>query len=63
MSVIYQRQRRKKRKYPRNRVSRKVIRRQRLKRNILKSRVWKLEYPEIFEISEDYPYIVRKNKK
>ena len=63
MSVIYQRQRGKKRKYPRNRVSRKVIRRQRLKRNILKTRGWKLEYSEIFEISEDYPYIIRKNKK
>ncbi|MFX1256783.1 MAG: hypothetical protein ACFFAN_02910 [Promethearchaeota archaeon] len=63
MSVIYKRERKKKKKYPRNRVSRKIIRRQRIKRNIIKSRGWKLAYPEIFEFTNDYPYIVRKNEK
>ncbi len=60
MSILYQRQKNKKRKYPRNRISRKVIHRQKIKKNILKTRGWKLDYPDLFEIIEKFPYIVRK---
>ncbi|MHA2429444.1 MAG: hypothetical protein ACXACC_00285 [Promethearchaeota archaeon] len=63
MSIIYQRQKRKKRKYPRNRISRKVLHTQKMKKKILKSRGWKLKYPELFELIADYPYIIRKNIK
>ena len=60
MSLIKTKQKRKKGRYPRNRVSRKVLHRQRIKKRILKSRGWKLKYPEIFELTDQYPYIVRK---
>ena len=60
MSIVYQRHKRKKRKYPRNRISRKIIHRQKIKKNILKTRGWKLNYPDLFEISDEFPYIVRK---
>ncbi|NVM46820.1 MAG: hypothetical protein HWN79_18085 [Candidatus Lokiarchaeota archaeon] len=60
MSVIYQRQRKKKKKYPRNRISRKVIHRQKIRKKIHKSRGWKLNYPEFFEYSDEFPYIVEK---
>jgi hypothetical protein len=63
MSVIYQRQKKKKTKYPRNRISRKIIHRQKIKKRIIKSRGWKLNYPELFEFSDEFPYIVRKDKK
>ncbi|MGB5910538.1 MAG: hypothetical protein WBH31_05020 [Promethearchaeia archaeon] len=63
MSIIYQRQKRKKRKYPRNRISRKVLHTQKMKKKILKSRGWKLKYPELFELIADYPYIIRKKNK
>ena len=61
MSVIYQRQKKKKQKYPRNRISRKVKNRQKSRKKILKSRGWKLKYPE-FELIDEYPFIVRKEK-
>ncbi|MFX0148949.1 MAG: hypothetical protein ACFE8E_14515 [Candidatus Hodarchaeota archaeon] len=60
MSIIYQRQKRKKQKYPRNRISRKVLHSQKMKKKILKSRGWKLKYPEFFEFTNEYPYIVKK---
>jgi hypothetical protein len=63
MSIIYQRQKKKKRKYPRDRISRKILHRQRIKKRIIKSRGWKLNYPEFFEMSDEFPYIRRKNKK
>jgi hypothetical protein len=63
MSILYQRQRKKKTKYPRNRVSRKVIHRQKIKKKILKSRGWKLNYPNLFELTDKYPYIVKKEEK
>ena len=63
MSVLYQRQRRKKTKYPRNRISKKVIHRQKIKKGILKSRGWKLNYPDLFELTEKYPFIVKKEEK
>jgi hypothetical protein len=63
MSLLYQRNRRKKTKYPRNRISRKVIHRQKIKKRILKSRGWKLNYPDLFELIDKYPYIVRKGGK
>ncbi len=63
MSILYQRQRKKKTKYPRNRVSRKVIHRQKIKKKILKSRRWKLNYPHLFELTDKYPYIVKKEEK
>lgn len=63
MSVIYHRQKKKKAKYPRNRISRKVIHQHRLKKRILKKRGWKLDYPDIFELVDKYPYVVRKKKR
>ena len=63
MSIIYQRQKRKKQKYPRNRISRKVIHRQKIKKKILKSRGWKLNYPEFFELINEYPYVIRIDMK
>lgn len=63
MSILYQRQRKKKTKFPRNRVSRKVIHRQKIKKRILKSRGWKLDYPNLFELTDNYPYIVKKEEK
>ncbi|MFX0019234.1 MAG: hypothetical protein ACFFAK_03400 [Promethearchaeota archaeon] len=63
MSIIYQRQKRKKQKYPRNRISRKVLHTQKIKKKILKSRGWKLKYPEEFELIDKYPYIIRRNNK
>ncbi|MCK4382483.1 MAG: hypothetical protein KAW66_04235 [Candidatus Lokiarchaeota archaeon] len=60
MSVIYQRQRKKKKKYPRNRTSRKILHKQKIRKKILKSRGWKLNYPELFEYSDKFPYITRK---
>ncbi|MFW9782029.1 MAG: hypothetical protein ACFFFB_07075 [Candidatus Heimdallarchaeota archaeon] len=63
MSVIYHRQKKKKRKYPRNRVSRKVLHRKKIKKRILKAREWKLNYPDLFELSDKYPYIVKKKEK
>ncbi|MFX1325177.1 MAG: hypothetical protein ACFE8N_09475 [Promethearchaeota archaeon] len=63
MSVIYHRQKKRKRKYPRNRVSRKVLHRQKIKKRILKARGWKLNYPDFFELSDKYPYIAKKKEK
>ena len=63
MSIIYQRQKKKKTKYPRNRISRKIIHRQKIKKRIIKSRGWKLNYPELFEITDEFPYIIRKDKQ
>ena len=63
MSLIYQRQRKKKKKYPRNRISRKIIHRQKIKNRIIKSRGWKLNYPELFEITDEFPYIRRKKEE
>ncbi|TKJ22228.1 MAG: hypothetical protein CEE42_13130 [Promethearchaeota archaeon Loki_b31] len=60
MSVIYQRQRRKKKKYPRNRINRKILNKQKLRKKVKKSRGWKLDYPELFEYSDKFPYIIRK---
>jgi hypothetical protein len=62
MSVIYHKERKKKRKYPRNRVSRKIIHRQKLKKRILKTRGWKLNYPDLFEFTDEFPYIVKKKE-
>jgi hypothetical protein len=62
MSVIYKKERRKKRKYPRNRISRKALNRQKLKKRILKSRGWKLKFLEDFELIDEFPYIVKKKK-
>ena len=62
MSILYQRQKKKKTKYPRNRISRKIIHRQKIKKRIIKSRGWKLNYPEFFEITDEFPYIKRKKK-
>ena len=58
MSVIVY-SRKKKQRYPRKR-SGKILHRKRVKRNIYKSRGWKLNYPEYFEEIPEYPYIVRK---
>jgi len=63
MSVLYNRQRKKKTKYPRSRVSRKLIHKQKIKKKILKSRGWKLNYPDLFELIDKYPYIVKKGEK
>jgi hypothetical protein len=63
MSVVYQRERKKKTKYPRNRISRKVIHRQKIKKKILKSRGWKLNYPDYFELIDEFPYIVKREEK
>ncbi|MFX0075958.1 MAG: hypothetical protein ACFE96_10980 [Candidatus Hermodarchaeota archaeon] len=62
MSVIYQKERKKKKKYPRNRISRKILHSQKIRKKILKSRGWKLNYPEYFEYSDEFPYIIRKKK-
>jgi hypothetical protein len=62
MSVVYQRQKKKKTKYPRNRVSRKIINRQKLRKKILKTRGWKLAYPQYFELIDDFPYILKKKE-
>jgi len=63
MSVLYNKQRKKKIKYPRSRVSRKVIHRQNIKKKIFKSRGWKLNYPDLFELIDEYPYIIKKGEK
>jgi hypothetical protein len=63
MSVIYHRQKKKKAKYPRNRISRKIIHQQRLKKKIIKKRGWKLNYPDIFELIDEYPFIIRRKNR
>ena len=62
MSILYHKERRKKRKYPRNRISRKVLHTQKIRKKILKSRGWKLNYP-VFKLIDEFPYIVRKKEE
>lgn len=60
MSVFSQ-QKRKKGKHPRwNHNNYHLARRNRLKRRILRNRGWKLQYPEIFQLIDDFPYVVRR---
>jgi hypothetical protein len=63
MSIVYQRQKKKKTKYPRNRISRKIIHRQKIRKKIMKTRGWKLNYPEYFELIDEFPYIIEKTEK
>jgi hypothetical protein len=34
-----------------------------IQKKILKSRGWKLNYPDLFELIDKYPYIVKKEEK
>lgn len=62
MSDIYDRKKRKKGKHPRwNHKNYHLARRNRRKRRILSKSGWKLNYPELFELIADFPYIVRIN--
>jgi len=64
MSLVYKRENRKKGKHPRwNRIGRYHINRTKHKRTkkIRKSK-WKLEFPELFQLTDKIPYIVRKNE-
>ena len=63
MSLVSRKERKKKGKYPRDRISRKILHRQRIKKKILNNRRWKLDYPDTFELIDTYPYIIRKQKK
>ena len=61
---VYSRVQRKKGKHPRWN-HKNYHRKNRLikKRRILRRSGWKLKYPEIFILTEDIPYIVRKDKE
>ena len=62
MSIIYQRK--KKDKHPRwNHKRYHTIRRNRKRRRILKNSGWKLNYTKIFELINEFPYIIRKDVK
>jgi len=39
----------------------KMIARKRMKTNKFKHSGWKLNYPEIFKVIDNFPYIVRKD--
>lgn len=61
---IFSQQKRKKGKHPRwnhknYHQKRKLIK----KRKILRRSGWKLNYPEIFILIEDFPYIIRRDKE
>ena len=49
-------------KNPRKR-SMKALRRKRLKTRKYKASSWKLNYPNIFEESDSFPYIIKKEVK
>jgi len=58
---VFSRIQKKKGKHPRwNHKSYHIARRNRKKRRILRNSGWKLDYPEIFKLIEDFPYIVRR---
>ena len=64
MTEIYIRRKRKKGKYSRvNHRKYHVSRRNKRKNKILKNSSWKLQYPELFEIIEVFPYIIKKEQK
>ncbi len=59
---IYVRQGKKKGKHPRwTHKSYHIARTARKRRRILRRSGWKLQYPELFKLIEDFPYIVRKS--
>ena len=61
MSFIHSRERKKGTKHQRDNHRRyHTARRNKKKRKILRNSGWKLEYPELFELSDEIPYIVRK---
>ena len=61
MSVIYKRDHKKKKKFPRvNHRNYHIANRNKAKRKIYRIRGWKLDYPELFEEILEYPYIVKK---
>lgn len=63
MSILVRKQR-KRGKHPRwNHKNYHLAHRIKRKRHILKNSGWKLEYPEIFKLIEDFPYIVRRHKE
>ena len=61
MSIIYKKEHKKKQKFPRiNHRHYHIINRNKLKRRIYRNRGWKLQYPELFEEINNFPYIIRK---
>jgi len=61
MSIIYQRK--KKAKHPRwNHKKYHIRRRNRKRRRILRNSGWKLNYPELFELVDYFPYIIKRVK-
>jgi len=61
---IFSQQKRKKGKHPRwNHKKYHLSRRLRKKRHIIRNSGWKLNYPDIFELKDDFPYIFIKEKK
>lgn len=61
---IFQKNQRKKGKHPRwNHKNYHIKRRSIKKRRILRRSGWKLEYPELFELREDFPYIFKINNE
>jgi len=64
MSILYKRQHKKKEKFPRvNHRNYHITNRIKLKRRIYKKRGWKLNYPDLFEEIEKFPYIIKKVQK
>ncbi len=61
MSIKANKQKIKKGKYARNRISRKILHTRKIRKKIFKNRGWKLAYPEYFQVIDDYPYITRRN--
>ena len=58
---IFQQQKRKKGKHPRwTHKNYHNMRRKHKKTKKLRKSKWKLEYPELFKLIEDFPYIVSK---
>ena len=58
---IYSRVQKKKGKHPRwNHKNYHLARRNKRKKRILRKSGWKLNYPKLFKLIEDFPYIIRK---
>ncbi|MBY9007537.1 MAG: hypothetical protein KGD63_12340 [Candidatus Lokiarchaeota archaeon] len=63
MSIREYKSKKKKGKYPRNRISRKLLHKRKIRKKIFKNRGWKLAYPEFFQVIDEFPYIIRRNNE
>ena len=61
MSLLIRERKKKKHKYPRaNHRNYHISRRLKKRKRKLKRSGWKLGYPHLFELKEDFPYIVKR---